>query len=203
MFLFLYFFIIFGLFSSIMAIFSKNTIHSILFLILVFCNVTGLLLMLNVEYLAMVFVIVYIGAIAVLFLFVVMMLNLKLLDRHDSLFKYLPVGGLISSLLLLELSFLYDNYATDSIFNSNFRQPFQDDYIDWLSMLTKSTNIQDLGQIMYTYYFIPFILSSLILLIAMVGSITLTLNDNVRSPKRQDLHVQINRKISDSISLIK
>lgn len=159
--------------------------------------------MLNVEYLAMVFVIVYIGAIAVLFLFVVMMLNLKLLDRHDSLFKYLPVGGLISSLLLLELSFLYDNYATDSIFNSNFRQPFQDDYIDWLSMLTKSTNIQDLGQIMYTYYFIPFILSSLILLIAMVGSITLTLNDNVRSPKRQDLHVQINRKISDSISLIK
>lgn len=107
MFYFLNFFITFGLFSSLMAIFSKNTIHSILYLILLFCNVTGLLFILNVEYLAMVFIIVYIGAIAVLFLFVVMMLNVKMLDRHDSLFKYLPIGGFICFIFLLEMHALF------------------------------------------------------------------------------------------------
>lgn len=83
MFFFYYFFFFTGLACATFVIFSRNTIHSILFLILLFCNVVGLLFLLNVEYLAMVFIIVYIGAIAVLFLFVVMMLNLRLLDVSD------------------------------------------------------------------------------------------------------------------------
>lgn len=198
MFYFLNFFITFGLFSSLMAIFSKNTIHSILYLILLFCNVTGLLFILNVEYLAMVFIIVYIGAIAVLFLFVVMMLNVKMLDRHDSLFKYLPIGGFICFIFLLEMHALF--YVDTSVWS--FREPYQDFHTDWLALVEKSTNIQAIGQIMYTYYAFPFLLSSLILLLAMVGSITLTL-PNIPSAKRQELYIQINRKVVNSISLFK
>ena len=104
---FYYFFVILGIFCASCVVFSRNTIHSILFLILLFCNVVGLLFLLNVEYLAMVFIIVYIGAIAVLFLFVVMMLNLRLIDQSDTAWQQIILGVMVSGIFLFEMIFLY------------------------------------------------------------------------------------------------
>ena len=98
-----YFFSFLMLLSSIMVIGAKNPIHSVLFLILVFCNATGLLILLEVEFLAMIFLVVYVGAIAVLFLFVVMMLNIKVVELSENLFLYLPIGAFVAMIFLFEI----------------------------------------------------------------------------------------------------
>ena len=201
---------------SLLSIFSKNTIHSILYLILVFCNGAGLLLTYNVDYIAMVYVVVYIGAIAFLCLFVVMMLNIKLLELNDNFWQYAPVGITISVLILLELlvsltsaffslpdlSFQSDNnnlvwtkiLSTTDLVNLN--------YIDWFSTIISSDLIQNIGSIMYTYYFFGFILSSFILLVAMIGSISLTFKSEL-TPRRQNLFNQISRSFDSAIRIDK
>ena len=103
-----YFFCFFGLFSAFMVIRAKNPVYSVLFLILVFCNSAGLLLLLNLDFFALIFLIVYVGAIAVLFLFVVMMLNIKLTEVHESIFHYLPIGGFVGFIFFLEFYFLFN-----------------------------------------------------------------------------------------------
>ena len=106
---------LFYIFSSIalisggMVIRSKNPVHSVLFLILVFCNAAGLLILLNLDFFAMIFLVVYVGAIAVLFLFVVMMLNIKLTEINENILRYLPVGGLIGLIFLFEILLVIDN----------------------------------------------------------------------------------------------
>lgn len=100
------------LISSIMVIVAKNPIHSVISLILVFTNVTGLLILLKIEFIAMMFIIIYVGAIAVLFLFVVMMLNIKLNELSENLLRYLPIGGLISAIFFLEIFLiLYSHFV--------------------------------------------------------------------------------------------
>lgn len=214
MFFFYYFFFFTGLACAMFVIFSRNTIHSILFLILLFCNVVGLLFLLNVEYLAMVFIIVYIGAIAVLFLFVVMMLNLRLLDVTDFSWRYLPLGIVISSVFLFEILAIYYNYYT--ITNESSRTLldlipgqqdiaqnnlyFQENHVNWIRLVENNDNIHVLGQVMYTYYFIAFLLSGIVLFISMVGAIVLTLPDQVVY-KRQLIFKQIGRKVE--LSLLK
>ncbi len=103
-----YFFCFFVLFSAFMVIRAKNPVYSVLFLILVFCNSAGLLLLLNLDFFALIFLIVYVGAIAVLFLFVVMMLNIKLTEVHESIFHYLPIGGFVGFIFFLEFYFLFN-----------------------------------------------------------------------------------------------
>ena len=103
-----YFFCFFVLFSAFMVIRAKNPAYSVLFLILVFCNSAGLLLLLNLDFFALIFLIVYVGAIAVLFLFVVMMLNIKLTEVHESIFHYLPIGGFVGFIFFLEFYFLFN-----------------------------------------------------------------------------------------------
>jgi NADH-ubiquinone oxidoreductase chain 6 len=103
-----YFFCFFVLFSAFMVIRSKNPVYSVLFLILVFCNSAGLLLLLNLDFFALIFLIVYVGAIAVLFLFVVMMLNIKLTEVHESIFHYLPIGGFVGFIFFIEFYFLFN-----------------------------------------------------------------------------------------------
>lgn len=98
-----------ALMSGVMVITAKNPVHSVLFLILVFCNAAGLLILLNLDFFAMIFLIVYVGAIAVLFLFVVMMLNIKLAEINESILRYLPVGGFIGLLFVFELLLVIDN----------------------------------------------------------------------------------------------
>lgn len=103
-----FFFSFFVLFSAFMVIRSKNPVYSVLFLILVFCNTAGLLLLLNLDFFALVFLIVYVGAIAVLFLFVVMMLNIKLAEMQESIFFYLPIGGFVGLIFFIEFYFLFN-----------------------------------------------------------------------------------------------
>lgn len=102
-----FFFGFFVLFSAFMVIKSKNPVYSVLFLILVFCNSAGLLLLLNLDFFALIFLIVYVGAIAVLFLFVVMMLNIKLTEVQESIFHYLPIGGFVGLIFFVEFYFLF------------------------------------------------------------------------------------------------
>ena len=190
-----YFFSFLMLLSSIMVIGAKNPIHSVLFLILVFCNATGLLILLEVEFLAMIFLVVYVGAIAVLFLFVVMMLNIKVVELSENLFLYLPIGAFVAMIFLFEIFLVIDTdlmpvftKTTGDIIN----------YIDWTTKVSYTSNIAQLGNIMYTYYFYLFLVASLILLVAMIGAIMLTLHRNTQI-KRQEIYKQISRDFNKTV----
>jgi len=185
-----------ALIASIMVINAKNPVHSVLFLILVFLNSAGLFMLLGVEFLAITFIIVYVGAIAILFLFVVMMLNIKLVELNENMLRYLPIGALIGLIFLFEIFLVLENnlvtlnYAIDSNYLN----------INWDSKLTSFTNIELIGNILFTNYAYLVLVASLILLVAMIGAIILTLyiQTNV---KRQDVFKQTSRHFSRSIIL--
>lgn len=182
-----YFYSILTIVSAIMVIAVTNPIHSILFLILVFINVSGLLILLEVEFLAITLIIVYVGAIAVLFLSVIMMLNIKIVVSNLNLLHYIPIGGIITIIFLLEMIICFNNDFI-SIFNLNNINDF--DFIQWTNELKHMTNIESIGILIYTHYYDLFIISGFILLLAMNGAIVLTLhiNDNI---KRQQIFFQI------------
>lgn len=203
-----------ALISATMVIASKNPIHSVVFLILVFCNATGLLLLLKLEYLAMMFLIIYVGAIAVLFLFVVMMLNIKINELNENWVRYLPIGGVISLIFLLEIFLILDssfisifylnlksladfNFVTESIL---LYDKFYFDHKPWSTLIDSVTNIQSLGFLIYTFYFYYFILASLILLVAMIGAIVLTLHKRKFASKKQLIFKQVARNFSNAIN---
>lgn len=147
-----YFFFGVALFSAIMVISARNPVHSVLFLILVFCNSAGLLILLEAEFLALIFIVVYVGAIAVLFLFVVMMLNVKITEIQDEVLQYLPIGGLIGIVFLLEIFLIIEGDFVSLI------NPNQDNavYIDWFAQIDSISNIQTLGNVLYTDYVLFF-----------------------------------------------
>jgi NADH-quinone oxidoreductase subunit J len=181
------------IFSVFMVVHSANPIHSVLFLILVFCNSAGVVLLLKAEFLAMVFVVVYVGAIAVLFLFVVMMLNIKTVELNYSVLSYLPIGGLIVVLLTIQISLLvYKNLS--NIINDGFV------YSIWLDLLNSVSNIEVIGQLIYTYYFDLFLLCGIILLVAMIGAIVLTLTHR-NDAKRQNVFEQVSINPGDVVIL--
>lgn len=183
------------LLSAIMVIGAKNPVHSVLFLILVFCNATGILLLLEVEFLAMIFLVVYVGAIAVLFLFVVMMLNIKLIELSENLLLYFPIGAFIGTIFLAELFLMVDSDIVPLI-----GLPAGDllNYIDWTTKVTYTTNIARIGNVLYTEYFYLFLVASLILLVAMIGAILLTLHRN-ENVKRQEIYKQISRDFNKTV----
>ena len=115
------------LLSAIMVISSRNPVHSVLFLILAFCGSSGLLILIEAEFMAMIFIVVYVGAIAVLFLFVVMMLNIKISEVIDEIYQYLPVGGLIGIIFLLEVFIIVDNDFVPLLSNGSEASA----YVDW------------------------------------------------------------------------
>ena len=190
-----YFFSFLMLLSSIMVIGAKNPIHSVLFLILVFCNATGLLILLEVEFLAMIFLVVYVGAIAVLFLFVVMMLNIKVVELSENLFLYLPIGAFVAMIFLFEIFLVIDTDLMP-VFTKTTGDVIN--YIDWTNKVSYTSNIAQLGNIMYTYYFYLFLVASLILLVAMIGAIMLTLHRNTQV-KRQEIYKQISRDFNKTV----
>ena len=248
-------FCLLALFCSFMVIASKNPIHSILYLILVFCNVTFVLILLGVEFIAIIFLIVYVGAIAVLFLFVVMMLNIKILELDEVFWRYIPAGLLITSCFLLQLFAFAFNFNIVEAFglflNNDFyslhKLSFRVSEIPKLSLLVNGvytipilsdfqttdhplintiykgesffcfvrlhnfstsflalsfevTNTEILGWLIYTYTFFIFLIISLILLISMIGSIILVLNQNINI-KRQVIFRQSLRDLKTSVSL--
>jgi NADH-ubiquinone oxidoreductase chain 6 len=186
--------ILFSIFSSIalvsgvMVIRARNPVHSVLFLILVFCNTSGLLVLLGLDFFAMIFLVVYVGAIAVLFLFVVMMLNIKIAEIHENVLRYLPVGGIIGLIFLLEIFLVVDNdYIPILPTELSTTGLFQ--YTVYASKIQSWTNLETLGNLLYTTYFYLFLVSSLILLVAMIGAIVLTMHKTTQV-KRQDVFQQ-------------
>jgi NADH:ubiquinone oxidoreductase subunit 6 (subunit J) len=192
--------ILFYLFSSltifcgVMVISAKNPIHSVLYLILVFCNAAGLLILLETEFLAMIFLVVYVGAIAVLFLFVVMMINIRLAELNENLLRYLPIGGIVALIFLVEVFLIIDS---DLIPISQSEPAY---IITWIDQIESLTNIESLGELMYTHYFYLFLTASLILLVAMIGAIVLTMHHR-SNVKRQEIYMQIARDFENTVLL--
>jgi NADH-quinone oxidoreductase subunit J len=158
--------------SSFLVVFSSNPVHSVLFLIFTFFNSAIIFLILRAEFLAMTLLIVYVGAVAVLFLFVVMMLDIKESLMREGFLKYFPFGLLLISIFLIELF---------TIFNSD-QLPFNDiDAINIRELIDSgASNTQSIGLYLYTDYFIIFQISGFLLLLAMIGAIVLAQNENQR-----------------------
>ena len=177
--------------SALMVIFSKQPINSVLFLIFSFINASGLFLLAGAEFLALIIVIVYVGAVAVLFLFVIMMLDFNPQSIKEETKKYLPVGLLVGSVLFLEIILMM--YSPE-IFSKEFK-------IIGRIVETDLTNTEILGSLIYTEYFLQFQMAGFILLVAMIGAIVLTLRhrDYVR---RQNIHDQVSRNPNTSIELV-
>ena len=173
------------LLSSLMVISTKNPVHSVLFLILAFLNAAGIFVILHAEFLAMILIIVYVGAVAVLFLFVVMMLDFKTSLEKDNILQYMPIGLLIGLVFIAELVIVLINTRLDLSNIQILTNP--------LGNFMDQSNTQAIGSILYTNYVLYFQLSGVILLVAMVGSIVLTLRDR-EGVKRQIVSEQVDRK---------
>ena len=184
-----YVFSLVAVLSALMVISARNPVHSVLFLILSFVNASGLFVLLGAEFLAMILVVVYVGAVAVLFLFVVMMLDINFVKLREGFLQYLPFGALLGIVLIIELGilFLTKSFSENSL--SKFVQS---------PVMNEVENTKLIGQVLYTEYFYLFQISGLILLVAMVGSITLTLRDRGQV-KRQNISQQNFLNANDSI----
>ena len=183
------------LISSLMVISTKNPVHSVLFLILSFLNAAGLFVILHAEFLAMILIIVYVGAVAVLFLFVVMMLNVKISEVEDEVLQYLPVGGTIGLIFLFLIFFIIEG---DFV---SFNGQANSIYLDWFQQVDVVSNIETLGQVLYTDYLVYFLLAGVILLVAMVGAIVLTMSTRT-SLRRQLIFQQVSRDFDNSTLLV-
>ncbi len=175
--------------SALMVISAKNPVHSVLFLILSFVNASGLFVLLGAEFLAMILVVVYVGAVAVLFLFVVMMLDINFIKLREGFLQYLPFGALLGIVLIVELGILF---LTKSFSQNNLI------VYSKFPAIAEIENTKMLGSVLYTKYFFLFQISGLILLVAMIGSITLTLRHKNKS-KKQIIYNQNNTASSQSI----
>jgi NADH-quinone oxidoreductase subunit J len=184
-----------ALISSIMVISARNPVHSVLFLILAFFNAAGLLILMEMEFLSLIFIVVYVGAIAVLFLFVVMMLNVKISEVEDEVLQYLPVGGTIGLIFLFLIFFIIEG---DFV---SFNGQANSIYLDWFQQVDVVSNIETLGQVLYTDYLVYFLLAGVILLVAMVGAIVLTMSTRT-SLRRQLIFQQVSRDFDNSTLLV-
>jgi NADH-quinone oxidoreductase subunit J len=155
------------LLAALGVVLSKNPVHSIFFLILVFMLGSSLLFFLDLEFLAFIFVIIYVGAIAVLFLFIIMMLNVKLVELNSFFYKYLPVGVFVLTIFFLEF-FFFINFYADTTFQVGLH------YILFLDYVYALTVVELLGVVIYSYYGLGFIFCSLILFLATLASVALT-----------------------------
>nr|WCH57950.1 NADH dehydrogenase subunit 6 [Hypnea marchantiae] len=181
--------------SSFMVITSLNAVHSVLFLILVFCNTSALLLLLGSEFLSLMLIIVYVGAIAVLFLFVVMMLNVKINPLKISNYSIIPIGFLIFSILFNILS---SSMRELDLVNSQYDNI---DLISWVSETNYVNNIETIGNVLYTNYCALFLICGIILLVAMVGVIVLTMHQR-RDVKKQKIEIQLCRVPSNVVKFV-
>jgi len=185
--IFFYLFAAITLLAGLMVVSSRNPVHSVLFLILAFFNAAGLFVLLHAEFLAMLLVVVYVGAVAVLFLFVVMMLDINFVELREGFQRYRPLGLLIAGVLLVELFVTFF-----SLTGSDATMPVVSDVHNTLA----------LGRVIYTDYIYLFQLAGLILLVAIIGAITLTLRkrDGV---KRQHIGSQNIQSRADTVRLAK
>jgi len=225
--LFFYFFASLILMSAIMVVIVQNSLYSIFFLISAFINATCLLIILEVDFIALIFLIIYVGAVAILFLFVIMMINIreykKVLSNFSIKFIIVSIIGLIFLLgiftiffydfvwdftpqnIIFILSLLNDLFGTDTPLwefitqlPKNSANISGSEYINYLQLIHMSNNMEALGQLLYTYFVSYFILSSLVLLVAMIGAIVLTIHSKAQI-KRQHIFEQVSRKWNNAL----
>lgn len=178
--------------SAAMVVTSRNPVHAVLFLILAFFNAAGLFLLAGAEFLAMILVIVYVGAVAVLFLFVVMMLDVNFSEMRSGFVRYLPIGGAVGLVLLAELLMVGAVWSVSPSAPRLIAVPVPGGV----------TNTEALGRVLYTDYIYLFQAAGIVLLVAMIGAIVLTLRDRPGT-KRQDIARQIDRSRRETLDMIK
>ena len=179
--------------SAVMVISARNPVHSVLFLILAFFNSAGLFVLLGAEFLAMILVVVYVGAVAVLFMFVVMMLDINFVELRQGFLQDLPIGALIGLILLVELLAVLGGWtlAPEASISIVAPRPSPD----------QITNTHALGELIYTHYIYLFQAAGVVLLVAMIGAIVLT-HRNRENVRKQDIGAQL-RRGADSVELRK
>lgn len=180
--------------AAVMVIAARNPVHSVLFLILAFFNAAGLFLLLGAEFLAMILLVVYVGAVAVLFLFVVMMLDVDFAELKQGFLQYLPLGGLLGVILLVEILLVVGAWAIAPEVANLRAAP--------APPVGEADNTRALGRVLYTQYVYYFQASGLVLLVAMIGAIVLTLRHK-EGVKRQDIAAQVARTPATAIEVVK
>lgn len=183
------------LISLIMVVSVNNAIYSVLFLIFSFFNVMCLLLLLGVDFISLIFLIIYLGAITVLFLFVIMMIQLKTEDFGN--FKFIPVFCFVVLFI-----FFIDIFKNNDVFMVFLNENSNLNYMNWFLKIINIDNIRMIGQIAYTYFAVYFIISGIILLIAMIGAILLSLKKNQYIRKWQNTSQQLSRCVENAIFFV-
>jgi NADH-quinone oxidoreductase subunit J len=180
--------------AAIMVVASRNPVHSVLFLILAFVNASGLFILLGAEFLAMILVIVYVGAVLVLFLFVVMMLDVDFAELRQGFLQYLPIGAFLGIVVLTELVLVVGAWVIGPDVPQAIAAP--------IPPIAKVLNAEALGHVLYTRYVYFFQAAGVVLLVAMIGAIVLTLHHkpNVR---RQNIAQQVARSKATAIEIVK
>jgi NADH-quinone oxidoreductase subunit J len=178
--------------SAFMVIAGKNPVHSVLYLILAFVNASGLFVMMGAEFLAMILIVVYVGAVAVLFLFVVMMLDVDFTELRHGFLQYLPVGALVGVMFLAELLLVVGTWVIGPGIPQAITAPIP----------STISNTEALGRVLYTQYVYYFQAAGIVLLVAMVGAIVLTLRHKP-NVKRQNIADQVARSRDTAIEIVK
>jgi len=178
--------------AAFMVIAAKNPVHSVLFLILAFFNAAGLFILLGAEFLAMILVVVYVGAVAVLFLFVVMMLDVDFAELREGFLQYLPAGAIVGLILLVELILVLGGVIVSPETSATAAAP--------TPAVDRVSNIAAIGELLYTRYIFYFQMAGVVLLVAMIGAIVLTLRHKV-GVKRQDIGRQVARNPATAVSM--
>jgi NADH-quinone oxidoreductase subunit J len=180
--------------AGVMVVSARNPVHSVLFLILAFFNAAGLFVLMGAEFIAMILVIVYVGAVAVLFLFVVMMLDINFVELRQGFLQYLPIGGLIGIVLLIELVLVVASWTLAPTATATLAAP--------APPVTEVTNTVAIGRILYTDYIYLFQAAGIVLLVAMIGAIVLTLRSR-DGVKKQRIATQLDRRPEQTVELKK
>ena len=181
--------------AGVMVISARNPVHSVLYLILAFFNAAGLFVLMGAEFLAMILVVVYVGAVAVMFMFVVMMLDINFAELRQGFLRYAPIGAVVGLILLVELLIILGGWTLSPTARTT-------EAVAATPAITDVTNTHALGNLIYTHYIYLFQIAGMILLIAMIGAIVLT---NRRRPgiRRQDISRQVARRPADTIEIRK
>jgi NADH-quinone oxidoreductase subunit J len=188
-----YFFSGVAIAAGLLVIAARNPVHSVLFLILAFFSSAGLFVLLGAEFLGLILVVVYVGAVAVLFLFVVMMLDIDFVSLRQGFLQYLPIGALIGVVLLAELALVVGSWQISEHAGEVAPSP--------MPATPGLTNTEAIGRVLYTDYVYLFQAAGMILLVAMIGAIVLTLRRR-EGVKRQDVGRQVNRRRKDAVALV-
>ena len=185
---------------AFMVIGSRNTVHSVLFLILAFFNSAGLFLLAGAEFLALILIVVYVGAVAVLFLFVVMMLDVDYAQMREGFLQYLPIGAIVGIILVAQLILVLAAETITFTPTAAAVEPVPNAFVQ-SGDLQPVSNIEAIGALLYTKYIFYFQMAGMVLLVAMIGAIVLTLHRRA-DVRRQNVTEQVMRRREDAISVV-